>query len=323
MIVKIFEETLGKIGAWANKPVSVTRVLIRCDLCLEKEWESSWYRCKSKDKHYCQSCKNILGITGTKNRHLSEETCKKMSDSKKGHKHSEETKKKIGEGNKGKVVPEESRKKVSEANKGKKRTEDVRKKMSERCKGEGNNSYGKRGLDSPCYGKHHSEEAKAKTSLALKGKYVGEKNWNYGKPLSKETKQKLSKSNIERILDGSVAKQYDFGKYFSTKMNKEMVYRSSYELAVLKYLDQASDVIRFFYENRETLVEYEFEGIIHRYLPDFLVEYAGGQRKIVEVKPKFATLQLKNAAKIAAAQVRFGDKYEVWTEDILQKRGIL
>ena len=84
-------------------------------------------------------------------KHLSEETRKKLSESKKGEKcyifgkHlSEETRKKISESKKGKYPSEESRKKMSESKKGKK-----------------------------CYifGKHLSEETRTKLSEAIKCKH--------------------------------------------------------------------------------------------------------------------------------------------------------
>ena len=43
------------------------------------------------------------------------------------------------------------------------------------------------------YGKH-SEESKRKQSETMKGKYVGEKSPNYGKPKSEETKRKISET---------------------------------------------------------------------------------------------------------------------------------
>ena len=115
-------------------------------------------------------------------KHHSEESRKKMSESKKGENnqmfgkhHSEESRKKMSESRKGKTPwmkgkhhSEESRKKISESRKGennplfgKHRSEETRKKISEKLKGE------------KCYifGKHHSDETRQKMSEAHKGKH--------------------------------------------------------------------------------------------------------------------------------------------------------
>lgn len=105
------------------------------------------------------------------NKHPSEETKKKMSDSHKGEKnhmfgkkgknspnygraHSEEAKKKMSESHKGRTHSEETRKKISEINKGKILSKETKKKISIATKGKNN----------PMYGKTHSEESRKKIS---------------------------------------------------------------------------------------------------------------------------------------------------------------
>ena len=75
-------------------------------------------------------------------KHHSEESRKKMSESKKGKPswikgkhHSEESRKKMSESKNGKHHSEETRKKISDAHKGKHHSEDTRKKMSKATKG--------------------------------------------------------------------------------------------------------------------------------------------------------------------------------------------
>lgn len=80
----------------------------------------------------------------SKNRIVSKETCKKISDSNKGHFVSEETKKKISEKHKGKKLSEETKKKLRIVHKGQ------------------NNGM---------YGKNHSEESKRRISENRKGIY--------------------------------------------------------------------------------------------------------------------------------------------------------
>ena len=122
---------------------------------------------------------------------------------------SEETKRKLSEAHKGKTIPEEIVRKISEANRGQTRSEEIKKKLSEVKKGENNPFYGKthseetkqkmsermKGKNNPFYGKTHSEETKRKISEANSG----ENSAFYGKPLPEETKRKISEGNKGKI----------------------------------------------------------------------------------------------------------------------------
>ena len=88
---------------------------------------------------------------GGKNGLLSEETKRKMSEVRKGHRTSEETKRKISEKHKGKVYSEDTKKKMMEArkgvspwNKGKKMTDEYRKNCSLCQKGKPSGRKGKK-----------------------------------------------------------------------------------------------------------------------------------------------------------------------------------
>lgn len=96
---------------------------------------------------------------------MSEETKKKISETKKGRKLSEEHKRKISKGGKGRVVTEETREKLRKINSG----------ISRRGKGF-----------------KLSEETKTKMSNSKKGI-----KWDY--PMPEETKLKISQSNKGRI----------------------------------------------------------------------------------------------------------------------------
>lgn len=78
-------------------------------------------------------------------------------------------------------------------------------------------SIKRRGVLNPMYGIHrpHTEEEKIKMSIALKGKYVGPKNLNFGKkrkPLSNEVKNKLSIANsipvVQLSIEGDFIKEW-------------------------------------------------------------------------------------------------------------------
>jgi group I intron endonuclease len=88
---------------------------------------------------------------------MSNETKEKISKLGKGRKHSEETRKKMSESKKN--ISEETRKKLSDLKKGKKFSEEHRKKLSESQKGKKNS-----------LGKKYSEETRKKMSESKKGK---------------------------------------------------------------------------------------------------------------------------------------------------------
>ena len=81
------------------------------------------------------------------------------------------------EGGEGGIILEETRKKMSEAHKGKKIPKETRKKMSEAHKG-----------------KSVSEKTKKKLKESLKGNNSGKDNPNFGKPRSKQVREKISKA---------------------------------------------------------------------------------------------------------------------------------
>lgn len=104
-----------------------------------------------------------------------EESLKKLSESRKGFKMSEEQKQKLSEINKGKPSPM----------KGKHLSKEAKAKISE----------AKKGRPGTFKGKHHSEDAKAKMSESAKNTYAnGRSVWNKGIPWSEETKAKISET---------------------------------------------------------------------------------------------------------------------------------
>lgn len=118
----------------------------------------------------------------------SDESRKKMSESKKGNKHflgkkhSNETKEKISLKQTGKIMSEETKKKISEIGKGQKRSDETKRKISEANKGEKNSMYNKK----------HTNETLKKMCESKKG----ELHPQYGIKHSDERKQKNRESNI-------------------------------------------------------------------------------------------------------------------------------
>lgn len=106
MILRYDESTLGTKGKYKNLPVSLTKVYVKCDKCVDVEWSTIWGYRKNRDYDYCQSCKNVLGISGMKNKKHSIETIEKFKDGRRA-----------GDNNPSKRL--DVRKKISESLKGK------------------------------------------------------------------------------------------------------------------------------------------------------------------------------------------------------------
>jgi len=104
-----------------------------------------------------------------------------------GRRHTEETKKKMSESKKGLQVGEKN------GMYGKVMSEQQRAHLSEIMSGEGN----------PFYGKKHTDETKRRISEMNKGKNTDADNPFYGKKHSEETKRKLSEAARQRYLDGN------------------------------------------------------------------------------------------------------------------------
>ena len=130
---------------------------------------------------------------------------------------------------------------------------------------------------------------------------------------SEETKEKLSNIMLKIRAEGNMPVGcHKRGTYFSTKMNKEVIYRSSYELAYYKILDE-DDTIKT-WEVECIKIPYLFEGKTHTYFPDLLIN----GNEIREIKPVNLIKHPKNIAKQEAAEKFCLDrnwKYSYITEE--------
>lgn len=79
-------------------------------------------------------------------------------------------------------------------------------------------------------------------------------------------------------------------------------------------LEREPSVIHYFPE--PFAITYRFGNKLHRYIPDVLIEFAGGRNVVVEIKPVGQVDEPKNKAKFAAASAWCAERsmeFQVWT----------
>lgn len=117
------------------------------------------------------------------------------------------------------------------------------------------------------------------------------------------------------------------GIHHSTKTGMTYNYKSSWELAYMKFLDKSDDVKSYQYE--QVIIMYVCKLKMYnlrKYLPDFLVEYLDGRKELIEIKPasKVKDYQVAEKAKIAEQWCReHNATFKFMTEVDLKKIGVL
>jgi hypothetical protein len=117
--------------------------------------------------------------------------------------------------------------------------------------------------------------------------------------------------------------RYHTGIYNSPKCSKPIEYRSGWERTVCEYLDNDVDVVAYAYESLEIQYLSNLKSKkVRKYIPDFLVWYANGKVKMVEVKRENMLTNLRVQKKAAAAKVWCAAQtpkvdYEFWTDKMI------
>jgi hydroxymethylpyrimidine pyrophosphatase-like HAD family hydrolase len=108
--------------------------------------------------------------------------------------------------------------------------------------------------------------------------------------------------------------------------NGGMVYRSSWELAFAKYLDQSDNVIMWSSEPFAIKYLHPNDNKLHRYYIDFVFKDKENNKFLIEIKPKSQSNNPINQAKWKSAK-QYAEKinatFLVITEKELKKWGII
>jgi len=178
-------------------------------------------------------------------------------------------------------------------------------------------------------GKHQTEEAKRKSSINNIGKHFrkmplgfsekiskctkGKNNPMYGKRHKEESKIKIMNKRLEGIENGTYHSGGRCGWYFDRK-NQKYFYRSSYELAFMKYLDNLN--LNWIFEGDKNI--FFLKSIGRYYINDFFVEE---WNKYIQIKGR------KYPDKIDKFEIFKKEnpnlKAEEWNKEKLVELGIL
>ena len=113
------------------------------------------------------------------------------------------------------------------------------------------------------------------------------------------------------------------GIFPSLKNGDAFFFESSYELRAFEILEIISEVRSF--QRCPFVVEYSYEGCIHKYHPDIIAEDCFENRIIIEIKPYKRVGEILNQIKFEAARkfcYEHGIIFSVWTEKHLSKREV-
>lgn len=156
-------------------------------------------------------------------------------------------------------------------------------------------------------------------------------HWENNPESYKKFRENCRKRNLKRYSDpielDKLSRQgrgnYKSGIFHSYQNNIDIYYASSYELKALNIFETDSEIIYF--DRCKDSIEYisPDDNNIHKYLPDFYVEYKNGLKKVIEIKAEWQTHENRTIAKINAAYEYYegtGIQYEVWTEKELEDR---
>lgn len=112
------------------------------------------------------------------------------------------------------------------------------------------------------------------------------------------------------------------GKYRPKHPNKyngdptNIIYRSSWELKLMVYLDEHNDIVQW--SSEEFCVPYRspIDGRMHRYFPDFWIKRRTGGCVLIEVKPHKQTrppdIKNKNKTKTGRISRRYLNEVKTW-----------
>lgn len=136
-------------------------------------------------------------------------------------------------------------------------------------------------------------------------------------PRGNSRKRAIEKIFREAPVRGNVRKNAarGIGLFSSVKMGRAIFWESLLELDAVRWLEVLGSVKRF--KEQPFSIQYEFEGKLRKYTPDFLVQYIEGKIEVWEVKPdKFKDKELSRQLFAVAEAIfaEYGIRFRIMTE---------
>lgn len=136
------------------------------------------------------------------------------------------------------------------------------------------------------------------------------------RPMTMEQRLAMSKRTTEYLQHHYLSK---YGKHYSPKLDREMLYRSTYERTYMEMLDADPNVAWYEYEPKNISISYEYGGMSRLYKPDFFILYTNGEKRLVEVKSTYTVKWERAKAKIDALTKYGKDNPEIKCEVVVGK----
>jgi len=162
----------------------------------------------------------------------------------------------------------------------------------------------------------------------IREKMIERNQLKYGVDWYQQTKEWREEQSI-RVTEAIIRGERNFGDvfnnghFFSTKNNKELYYRSSYELTAYKILENDNNVLN--YKTEPLRIPYtdttQNENITRNYVPDLLVTYTNNYQELIEIKPSCFLDNELVKLKTNAGYEYCNDKelkFNIWTEEQLE-----
>jgi len=103
-------------------------------------------------------------------------------------------------------------------------------------------------------------------------------------------------------------KRFKVGNYFNKYIEDNEYHHYGYELRFMKFLDKQENVI-FWTKRHKIFIKYEFNGVVHEYWPDFLINLVDGIILLIELKGYEEDVDKLNAKIIAGENYCNQNKY--------------
>ena len=129
----------------------------------------------------------------------------------------------------------------------------------------------------------------------------------HNKVLRKKVKKNREDRRIKEVKEKGFIRNrnkgsYVSGMFWSSKNNREYIFRSTYEFAYFYILEQTDDVMSYIVEPFHLPYKHPFNGKIRKYYPDIMVLYRDGTMKLLEIKPASMVTDPVVARKASAAR---------------------